>query len=152
MPIKYNETVMFGRSGAAKTMNCEGIDFSEDGFESWTAAPLAEMEIQLPLARQDVVLEIQAAPFVIREKLPAQNVFIYLGGFFIGYHVLAAPAIRQSAISRSFISGRPMRLALVIPTAVSPSSLGMGNDLRELGLRLRAMVFKVEQHSTFIAP
>lgn len=80
MAISYNEPIMFGSAGTAKTLNCSGIDFSEDGFESWTHSPVAEMDISLPIARQDVVLEIHAAPFVVPDSIIAQNVFIFMGG------------------------------------------------------------------------
>ena len=143
MVINYNEPIMFGSAGTAKTLNCSGVDFSEDGFESWTNAPVAEMDISLPIARQDVVLEIHAAPFVVPDSLIVQNVFIFMGGFFIGYYVLAAPVVREFTIARNLISGRLMRLSLVIPTARSPRSLNMSDDLRELGLHIRSITFRV---------
>jgi hypothetical protein len=143
MAINYNETIMFGMAGDAKTLNCTGIDFSEGGFESWTDAPVAEIDISLPIARQDVLFEIHAAPFVIEHLVTAQNVFIFLGGFFIGYYTLTGPAVREFKVARNLISGRSMRLSLVIPTAKSPNSLNISDDLRELGLRLRSIAFKV---------
>jgi hypothetical protein len=47
MVITYNELVTFGRYGTAKSLNCTGIDFLEDGNQSWTDAPVAELDIQL---------------------------------------------------------------------------------------------------------
>ncbi|MGA3402919.1 MAG: hypothetical protein ABSC95_27220 [Acetobacteraceae bacterium] len=142
MAISYNEPITFGRSGIAKTLNCSGIDFSEDGFESWTSAPVAEMDIPLAIARQEVLFQIDVAPFIIPDSLDAQNVFIFLGGFFIGFCMLTEPAVREFPIARNLISGRSMRLSLVIPTAKSPQSLRISDDLRELGLHLHSMVFR----------
>ena len=141
MAISYNEPITFGRSGVAKTLNCAGIDFSEDGFHSWTNSPVAEMDIALQVARQDVLFQLDLAPFIIPGSVTIQNAFIFLGGFFIGYWILAEPAVREFPIARNLISGRPMRLSLVIPTAKSPRSLGKSDDVRELGLRLHSMVF-----------
>jgi hypothetical protein len=143
MAINYNEPVMFGRSGSAKTLGCSGIDFSEDGFESWTNSAVAEMDVSLLIPRQDVVFEIHAAPFVVTDRLISQNVFIFMAGFFIGYCTLTAPAVREFTVARNLISGRLMRLSLVIPTARSPHSLNISDDLRELGLHLRSITFKV---------
>jgi hypothetical protein len=139
----YNERIMFGLAGTAKTLNCSGIDFSEEGFESWTTSPVAEIDISLAIARQDVVFELHAATYVVADKITDQNVFIFLGGFFIGYCVMAAPAVRGFTIARSLISGRSMRLSLVIPTAKSPRSLNISDDVRELGLHLRSIAFTV---------
>jgi hypothetical protein len=141
MAISYNEPITFGRLGAARTLHCSGIDFSEDGFESWTSLPVAEIDIPLPIARQEVLFQLDLAPFIIPDTVPVQSVFIFLGGFFIGYCLLAAPAVREFPIARNMISGRPMRLSLVIPTAKSPGSLGISDDIRELGLHLHSMVF-----------
>jgi hypothetical protein len=142
MAISYNEPITFGRLGIAKTLNCAGIDFSEDGFNSWTEAPVAEMDIPLPIARQEVRLEIDVAPFILAGEVAVQSVFIFLGGFFIGFCSLVEPVVRTFPIARNLVSGRPMRLSLVIPTARSPFSLNISDDLRELGVHLHSMVFR----------
>lgn len=141
MPINYNEPITFGRGGSAMTMNCEGIDFSDNG-ESWTSAPVAEMDIQLPFARQDVVVELTASPFLVPDVIPAQNVFIFLGGLFVGFYILKGHMTRSFPVNRSVVSGRATRLSLVIPTAVSPHALRMSEDLRELGIYLTSITFK----------
>jgi len=51
-------------------LNCDGIDFSDDD-RSWTLAPVGELDVQLPFARQDVVLEVEASPFVVPDRLLA---------------------------------------------------------------------------------
>jgi hypothetical protein len=142
MTLKYNDPITFGRLGTAVGLNCTGIDFSENGDQSWTTAPVAEMDIQLPFARQDVFVELEAAPFLGGSAIQAQKVFIYLGGLFVGYYALTGYAVRTFMINRAAVSGRMARLALVIPTAVSPHSLGGSEDVRELGIYLTTITFK----------
>jgi len=142
MAISYNVPITFGSAGTAKSLNCVGIDFSEDGGRSWTSAPVAELDIQLPLARQDVVVELEAAPFVIPDVVSTQNVFIFIGGLFVGFWNLTAHHVRPFPVHRSVMSGRPTRMALVIPTAASPSDLGLSEDLRQLGIYLTSIAFK----------
>lgn len=144
MPISYNEPITFGASGTAASLNCTGIDLSEDGYQSWTNAPVAELEIQLPIARQEVLLQVNASPFLIPEIIVSQSVFIFMGGFFVGFSPFVVPAVREFSIARNLISGRSMRLSLVIPTAKSPKSLNISADLRELGICLHSLVFKSE--------
>jgi hypothetical protein len=142
MAINYNEPITFGSTGNAVGLNCNGIDFSEDSGRSWTRAPVAEMDIQLPFARQDVEIEVNASPFLVPELLAAQNVFVFLGGLFIGFLTLTAHTIRSFPVNRGVVSGRSTRLSLVIPTATSPQQLKMSEDLRQLGIYLTSITFK----------
>lgn len=142
MAISYNVPITFGRSGTAKTLNCTGIDFSEDGAQSWTSAPLAELEIQLPPARQEVQVQIEATPFLVPNLVASQHVFIFLGGMFIGFYKLATHGVQVFPINRNIISGRPNRMSLVLPNATAPSSALDSEDMRELGIYLHSIVFK----------
>jgi hypothetical protein len=142
MAISYNVPITFGRNGSAKTLNCTGIDFSEDGSQSWTSAPLAELEVQLPPARQEVVVQIEASPFLIPDVVATQQVFIFLGGMFVGFCKLTGHGVKAFPVNRSIISGRPNRMSLVLPNATAPSSTLESEDMRELGIYLNAIVFK----------
>jgi hypothetical protein len=142
MAISYNVPITFGRSGTARGLNCTGIDFSEDGNQSWTSAPVAELEIQLAPARQDVLIQIDASPFLVPEIVASQQVFIYLGGMFIGFCKLRGHEVCTFPVVRSIISGRANRLALVMPNATSPSETFLSEDMRHLGIYLNTIVFK----------
>jgi len=142
MAISYNEPITFGRRGSAQYLNSSGIDFSEDGSLSWTCAPVAELDIQLPFARQEIFLQIEATPFLIPDVVSVQDIFIFMGGLFAGFCKLSGHDVRTFPLNRTAISGRAARLSLVIPTAVSPKSLRMGEDMRELGIYLTSITFK----------
>lgn len=142
MTVSYNEPITFGRNGSAANLDSSGIDFSEDGIQSWTCLSVAELSIQLPFARQDLAVELEASPFLVPDTVSTQNGFIFLGGLFVGYFSLKGHAILTFPISRNIISGRPMRMSLVIPTATSPRAVEMSEDLRELGIYLTSITFK----------
>jgi hypothetical protein len=142
MTVSYNEPITFGSGGSAVGLNCTGIDFSENGRCSWTSAPVAEMDIQLPFARQDVAVQLEASPFLEPGRLSAQKVFIFLGGMFVGYYVLKGHVIRSFPVNRNVVSGRATRLSLVIPDATSPNELQLSEDMRELGIYLTSITFK----------
>jgi hypothetical protein len=142
MTVSYNEPITFGRGGSAVALNCTGIDFSEDGDCSWTCAPVAEMDIQLPFARQDVAMQLQASPFLASGRLSAQKVFIFLGGMFVGYYVLKGHLIQSFPVNRNVVSGRATRLSLVIPDATSPNELNLSEDMRQLGIYLTSIIFR----------
>jgi len=142
MTVNYNEPITFGRGGNATKLNCAGISFTEDEGRSWTLAPVAELDVQLPFARRDVMLEVEASPFLVPDILTAQNVFVFLGGLFVGYYTLTGHTVRSFPINRGLVSGRTMRLTLVMPAATSPHALGLGEDLRQLGIYLTSITFK----------
>jgi len=143
MAINYDEPITFGLNGTASGLNCTGIDFSEYGDQSWTVAPVAEMDIQLPFARQDVVCEIEATPFTVPNHIEGQKLFVFIGGLFVGFSNLRGYGISNFAVSRSAISARAMRLTLVIPDATSPASVSRSEDMRDLGIYLRTIIFRV---------
>ena len=142
MAISYDEPITFGLRGSARSLNCSGIDFSEDTARSWTTEPVAELDIQLPFGRQDLFLEIEASPFIVPHVVAVQNVFIFMGGLFAGFCALAGHGVRKFPLNRSAITGRTTRLALVMPTAVSPHSLNLGADMRQLGIYLTSITFR----------
>lgn len=142
MAINYNELITFGQSGTAKDLNCVGLDFSEEGNQSWTNGPFVEMDIQLPFVRQDVIFQLQATPFIVPEAVSIQKVFIFLGGLFIGYSHFTNHDVKEFRVNRSVVSARSMRLSMIIPTAVSPASLSLSEDMRELGIYLTSIVFR----------
>jgi hypothetical protein len=142
MAISYNVPITFGRNGTAKGLNSTGIDFSEDSTQSWTSAPLAELDIQLPPARQDVVVQIEASPFLVANIVSSQQVFIFMGGIFVGFCKLTGHDVKTFPVARTIISGRSSRMSLVLPNATSPSASLLSEDMRELGIYLNTIVFK----------
>jgi len=140
MPVNYNAPITFGLGGSAQDLNCTGVDFSEVGG-SWTCEPLVEMDIDLPFARQDVVMELDAEPFLAGEILPVQTVSIFLAGLFVGFCSLRGHAISTFPVNRN-VSGRIARLSLAIPTAASPRVLNLSDDDRQLGIYLTAITFR----------
>jgi hypothetical protein len=143
MAINYNEPITFGRHGTAVSLNCAGIDFSEDGIQSWTTAPLAELDIQLPFTRQNLLVQIEASPLIIPDAIPAQQVFIFIGGSFVGFHIFRGHETWISQVDRGVISGRLSRMSMVIPTSISPNTLSLSEDKRELGIYLHSITFKL---------
>jgi hypothetical protein len=140
MSLSYNVPITFGLDGVARELNCRGIDFSEAGEESWTIEPVAELEVQLPLARQDVYVQVEVRPFLTNTIL-AQRIFVFVGGLFTGYFTVSGSSKKIIPVARGVLSGRAVRFSMVIPTAASPKMLGLSEDMRELGIRLSSVTF-----------
>lgn len=144
MSVSFNIPIGFGRGGSAAALDTTGIDFNDDGGWSWTTGALAELDLRLPPAREDVTLEIEAGAYV-REGMPQQQVFGYLGGAFIGFWRVRGYGTLTARVPRTLLPGRATRLAFALSDAVSPFALGLSEDKRELGLHLHAITFKLGQ-------
>jgi|SRR6185437_4105033 len=139
--LQFNEPITFGPAGSARDLNPTGISFEDSGAYSWTIAPVADLEVQLPLARETIKLEVNAMPFTPENTIVSQQVFIYLNGLFQGFCSMERREKKSIALTRSALTTRPSRLTFVIPTAASPKSIGIGPDIRELGLALNTLTF-----------
>lgn len=140
----FDRPITFGHAGSANGMDCVGIDFSDTNDRSWTTAPLVEMDIRLPAAREDVTLLIDAVAFALAENKP-QKIHAYFGGSFIAFWLLRGGGTMSARIPRPLLNGRAARLSLAITTAISPHDQDHGDDQRQLGLLLHRMTFKVGQ-------
>jgi hypothetical protein len=67
--------------------------------------------------------------------------FVYVNGLFQGFHTFRGTTTMAIPIRRHAITSRSTRIQFVLPTAVSPNSLGLSADLRELGLAITEMRF-----------
>jgi hypothetical protein len=144
MVVHYNEPITFGCTGTARQLKCSGIDFDEDTSQSWTCGPVAELDFSLPFTEQGLSLEIEASPFVVPDLKPVQKIFVFLGGMFAGYSAWVAHAVKTFQVDRRAMTSETTPLTLVIPSAVSPTSLGIGEDYRELGICLSSITFKTD--------
>jgi hypothetical protein len=139
--MEYDDPIGFGASGSASKLSTIGFDLSEVRPYSWTVRHCCELEVPLPMPRQSVGLSIDAAPFLADGKIASQQLFVYVNGLFQGFHLFHGSETPIMRISRNAITNRPTRVQLVIPTAISPKALGLGGDMRDLGLYMTTLTF-----------
>ncbi len=144
MSSNYNEPITFGATGSALRLNCVGIDFSDNTPRSWTTDTLVQLDLRLPPTRDDVTIEINTDAY-ITDEVPQHQVFAYLGGAFVGFWRVRRYGKLSARINRTLFTGRPAILALALPNAESPYTLGLGDDRRELGLHLETITFRLGQ-------
>lgn len=139
-----NENITFGAKGSARTLSPIGFDFSEETNFSWTTEPCSELEFELALPRKDFFIKISALPFLHSEKINHQQLSVFVNGLFFGTRVFHGNETHVFPVKRSAISGRTTRLQLMLPTAKSPSDLGISADIRVLGLAISAIHIAAE--------
>jgi hypothetical protein len=141
MILQYNEPITFGKNGTFAQLSPIGFDLSEDGPLSWTVLQYCEFQASLAIPRQDIAFYINATPFQMPDGNSAQQLFVYVNGLFQGFHTFRGSTEVQLSIRRHAITSRSTRIQFVLPNAVSPHSLGISEDLRELGLAITEMRF-----------
>lgn len=139
--LQYNEAITFGKTGSFAALSPVGFDMSENGPLSWTVKQSCEFQVSLAIPRQDIAFFINAIPFQVPKGAAAQSLFVYVNGLFQGFHTFRGSTVVEIPIRRHAITSRSTRIQFVLPDAVSPQSLGISADLRELGLAITEMRF-----------
>jgi hypothetical protein len=145
--LKLNEAVTFGKNGSIREMDPSGFDLSEPGM-SWTQDEVAGFSVTLggtvPLDAM-LRLNIHGRPFIQPERIERQQFFVFLNGLFVGFRTLTAAAEIQFPLPRNVLSPRGVRVEFVIPTASSPKSLGLSEDIRKLGIALSSVSLALQK-------
>jgi hypothetical protein len=89
----------------------------------------------VPLLQRNLRLTIQVFPYLPEGSwVTRQDCWVHLNGLLVHFCSVTAPSDIELTIPREIINPRANRLSFVLPNAVSPSELRLGDDLRQLGL------------------
>jgi len=145
--LKLNEAVTFGKDGSIREMDPYGFDLSEPGM-SWTQDEVAGFSVTLggtvPLDAM-LRLNITGRPFIQLERIERQQFFVFINGLFVGFRTLTTAAEVHFPLPRNALSPRGVRVEFVIPTASSPKSLGLSEDIRRLGIALSSVSLTLQK-------
>jgi hypothetical protein len=145
-PLKLSEAITFGKSGKIRELDPYGFDLSENSM-SWTQEEVAGFSATMAALPSEPVLRlvIGATPFTYSGHVAQQQFFLFLNGLYIGFRTLAVAEKVEFILPRNVISARGLRFELVIPTAASPKSLGISNDVRKLGIAVSEIILTVQK-------
>jgi len=123
-------------------MDSYGFDLSENGL-SWTKSEVAGFSVMLGAVPPDSVLSLRVAaqPFIKADQILRQHFFVFINGTYIGFRILETYEDLEFVLPRNVLSTRGMRLEFVIPTASSPKSVGVSQDVRKLGIAISGVSF-----------
>lgn len=110
-----------------------------EAAQRWALGPSAQLAFGLA-GTSDVVLRLEAEPFLVPGRLEEQEVGIDLNGHPVGtwrlrYHGFRTYSVR---LPRSLQAPQD-RVQLRLPNAASPRSVGEGNDRRLLAVAVRTL-------------
>jgi hypothetical protein len=136
-PLKLNETVTFGKTGSVREMDPYGFDLSEPSL-SWTQEEVAGFSVTVASVPMDspLRLHISARPFIYERNIDRQQFFLFINGLYVGFRTIATAEVIEFVLPRNVLSPRGLRVEFAIPTAASPKSLGISQDVRKLGIAI----------------
>ncbi len=115
----------------------------------WTLGPISVLAFALPPSLdQDVLIRIDAAPFVWSGQLPRQNVQVRLGDIPLGDWVFAdrSPSRRAVVIRRrDLLPSRVVSLTFLTPQFARPKDLGINADDRPLAIGILRVAWEAVQ-------
>jgi hypothetical protein len=133
--IKLNEPITFGSEGKIREFEPYGFDLKEKEL-CWTVREEAGFSGNLGAVQGDVRLQVSAMPYIPNEQVRKQQFFIFVNGQWTGFRSLSNFEVVEFILPRALVSARLVRIAFAIPTAVSPKELGLGEDVRKLGIAI----------------
>jgi hypothetical protein len=141
-PLRLNEPVTFGKTGSVREMDPYGFDLSEMNH-AWTATETAGFSVMMGSVAPDATLQllVNARPFIQAGHIERQQFFVFMNGLYLGFRTLAKDELTEFPVPRNFLSPRGLRIEFVIPTALSPKSLGISQDIRRLGIAISDVSF-----------
>jgi len=145
--LKLNEPVTFGKSGSIRDMDPYGFDLSEHGI-SWTQDELAGFSASVagPVPLDAILcLTVTARPFIQPGKIEHQQLFVFVNGLFVSFRTLTAAEDMEFVLPSNAFASRGLCVEFVIPTASSPKSLGISQDIRKLGIAVTAVLLKLQK-------
>jgi hypothetical protein len=105
----------------------------------WTDGKEAAMVFKIERP-ENLLLTIHAGPFTAGERLAGQNLGVVLNGQRIETLSLQGDSVRQFTLTLpQHLLSNSNTLKFELPNALSPESLGTGNDTRILGIRVEWM-------------
>jgi hypothetical protein len=133
--LDFNTGIDFGLTGNLKEFSPAGFSPRPDKVSTWSERPFVELNFRVPPLRRDLGITVQVFPFLPEgAPLTKQDCWVYVNGLMVHFCSVNAPTEIAFTVSREIISPRANRLSFVLPNAVSPSELHLGDDLRKLGL------------------
>jgi hypothetical protein len=131
--LDFESGIIFGKSGNWLDFDPKGFSKAPDEISTWTVDNTAQLTFQLKKS-QNFVLSLELYPYLADGKIISQSLWIFLEGRFINCHVIKDPVEITIPMYREMLNSRSNRISFAIPDAKSPNELGLGDDLRKLGL------------------
>ncbi|HLY44619.1 MAG TPA: hypothetical protein VKQ73_03495 [Stellaceae bacterium] len=132
--LSLESGIDFGAAGNLKDYSPIGFSPVPDDISTWSEASVAGLTFRLAPLRHDLRFSVEVFPFLADGQIAQQNCWVFLNGLFVHYQPVRAPIEIAFTVARDLLAQRIHRLSFALPDAAAPKALGLGDDLRLLGL------------------
>jgi hypothetical protein len=135
-PYRWGDVLHFGVNGNAQLFKAGGWSTPEDQI-AWSDGRRAELVLPTRPPQGPIRLKLYAGVYLNRGKVESQRVRLSINRRIAAELVLNKPdfEVLDVSIPRDFFSDQDRTVVTFeMPDAISPSSLGDGKDLRQLGI------------------
>jgi len=140
---EWSKVLNFTTRGNALPYCVSGWGEPETGLV-WTDGPNARLSFSIRPPKSDISLLMTCAPFLVEGKVPFQELHVFVNFLRVGFAVLPAPTEVAVDIPKHVFASPQVQIDFYLPRASSPASLGVGTDLRQLGVAVSRLMLTEE--------
>ncbi|MFC1848882.1 sulfatase-like hydrolase/transferase [candidate division CSSED10-310 bacterium] len=143
-PYQFGTVVEFKIGGNAKLYQGIGWHGPQKSGFTWTREKTAELFFTLEPSKVDLILKIVLKPYLVRKKLAAQEIIIYVNGHKLKRLAITKPRVAeyQLVIPQQLLAGPELQIVFDIPTATAPVDVRKSTDVRTLGIAVKSLVLE----------
>lgn len=136
--------ISFGTNGTAQQYQTAGWSIAENKF-TWTDGQRTILSVQPDITDSDLLLTINATPFLVKGVVPQQRVNISVNNHHIGEWTFNQSGIQEKTIiiPQNVLNKGVQNITFEFPDAISPKEAGVSEGERLLALAVRS--FKIEK-------
>ncbi len=147
----WGKIIRFGLLGNAYDYKDTGWSTALDGYE-WNNGKKFTMKFLVDPPQSDVLLEMSTSPFLHENKVTKQNIIVMVNGREAGKWLIDQAGLQTLSllIPKALFREKEQTLEFVCPDAISPKTLDISLDLRELALAVYSVTMK--EQTSFYTP
>ena len=139
LPVyRFGTDIRFGSNGNADAFMGKGWSRTKQRNRCWTTGRRASLHLPAPEPGNDLLLEATFIPYLREERVRKQTVHVLANGNKVGEWTATRRKMQtfQATIPKELFDPEGIAIDFDLPDAVSPSSIGTGNDTRRLGVSM----------------
>jgi hypothetical protein len=138
-PYEWGKLINFSRTGDAPAFLGSGWGEPEEG-RIWTDGLNASMNFRARPPAADVAMVLSCDAFLGEGHIPYQELTVFVNFLRVGFAVIDVPMELEFEIPRWVFKEQDFQVDFYLPKAASPAALGIGSDLRNLGIVVNRMM------------
>jgi hypothetical protein len=135
---EWGQILRFSSDGSALPYLDTGWTTPEEAL-IWTDGYNSRLSFEVEPAETDISLMLRCAPFLAEGRLPHQELHIFVNFLRVGFRLIPDRTEVALTLPARILAEPKLEIDFYMPKAASPAALGLGGDIRVLGLAVSEM-------------